>query len=124
MEDGADEVIGPVRRQLDAYNAKDIEAFMACWAEDCECYALPSELLARGAAAVRTRHVERFKEPDLHGRLLGRFRVGDIVVDHEMVTRNFPEGVGQVEVVAIYHVVGGRIAKAWFRMGERRLGTC
>lgn len=110
-----------VARQLAAYNARDIAAFMECWAEDCEYYAFPGELLARGAAAVRARHVARFQEPDLHGRLLHRIAVGGMVVDHEMVTRNFPEGVGEVEVVAIYEVAAGRIAKAWFRMGKPRL---
>jgi putative hydrolase of HD superfamily len=107
-----------VGRQLDAYNARDIEAFMACWAEDAEVYAHPATLLASGAAAIRARHVERFREPDLFGRLLGRMAVGGLVVDREVVTRNFPEGRGQVDVIALYEVVDGRIAKAWFRMGE------
>lgn len=111
----------PVARQLDAYNARDIEAFMACWAEDCAYYAFPSELLARGAAAVRERHMERFREPDLHGRLLHRAVVGNLVVDQEVVTRNFPEGLGEVAVIALYEVEHGRIARAWFRMGPRRL---
>lgn len=33
--------IRPVQGQLDAHNAKDIEAFIACWADDCEYYAFP-----------------------------------------------------------------------------------
>jgi putative hydrolase of HD superfamily len=107
-----------VGRQLDAYNARDIEGFMACWAEDAEVYAHPATLLAAGAAAIRARHVERFREPDLFGRLLGRMAVGGLVVDREVVTRNFPEGRGQVDVIALYEIVDGRIAKAWFRMGE------
>ncbi len=110
-----------VARQLAAYNARDIAAFMECWAEDCEYFAFPGELLAHGAAAVRARHLTRFQEPDLHGRLVQRIVAGGMVVDHEMVTRNFPEGVGEVEVVAIYEVAAGRIAKAWFRMGPPRL---
>lgn len=47
--------------------------------------------------------------------------MGNTVVDHELVTRNFPEGKGQVEVICIYEVQDGKIAKAWFKMGERRL---
>ncbi|WP_338147226.1 nuclear transport factor 2 family protein [Neoroseomonas oryzicola] len=111
----------PVRQQLDAYNARDIDAFMRCWADDCLYYAFPDQLLAAGAVAIRERHVARFREPDLHGRLLSRVRVGNVVVDHELVTRTFPEGPGEVDVIAIYEVEGGRIAKAWFKMGAPRL---
>src|SRR5580693_760806 len=58
-----------VARQLDAYNARDIDAFMAAWREDAEYFEHPDRLLARGAAEIRIRHEIRFKEPDLHGKL-------------------------------------------------------
>jgi hypothetical protein len=111
----------PVARQLDAYNDRDIGAFMAWWADDCQYYAFPNDLLASGAEAIRARHIERFKEPDLYGRLLNRMVMGNMIVDHETVTRNFPEGKGEVDVIAIYEVAEGKIVKAWFRMGERRV---
>lgn len=116
-----DDMATPVRRQLEAYNARDIDAFMRWWAEDCQYYAFPSTLLASGAAEIRVRHVERFKEPDLFGTLLTRIVVGNMVVDHETVRRSFPEGPGEVDVVAIYEIEAGKIAKAWFKQGERRL---
>ena len=37
-----------------------------------------------------------------------------MVIDHEKVTRTFPEGTGTIELVAIYEVQNGKIAKAWF----------
>ena len=106
-----------VQGQLDAYNARDIDRFMTFWADDCECYAFPSQLLARGLDEVRARHVERFQEPNLFGRLLDRMVVGNLVVDRETVTRMFPDGPGQVDVIAMYEVEAGKIARAWFRMG-------
>jgi putative hydrolase of HD superfamily len=106
------------RRQLEAYNARDIDAFMAEWAEDAQYFAFPATLLASGAAAIRARHVERFREAGLHGELLQRMVVGNLVVDQERVRRTFPEGPGAVDVIAIYEVEDGKIAKAWFRMGE------
>ena len=106
-----------IARQLDAYNAKDIVAFMATWHEDADYFAHPDTLLAKGHAQIRARHIERFREPALHGKLLGRFSVGNLVVDHETVARNFPEGVGHLDVIAIYEVTDGRIARAWFKMG-------
>ena len=111
----------PVQGQLDAYNARDIGAFMQWWADDCAYYEFPDRLLASGAAEVRRRHVDRFKEPNLHGRLLKRITVADVVVDQETVTRTFPDGPGEVDVIAIYEVENGRIAKAWFKMGPPRL---
>lgn len=111
----------PVQKQLDAYNARDIDAFMPWWSEDCHYYEFPSRLLARGAAEIRERHIARFKEPHLHGRLIKRIAVANVVVDQETVTRSFPDGPGEVDVVAIYEVEDGRIAKAWFKMGTPRL---
>ena len=34
-----------VQQQLDAYNARDIDAFMACWADDAQYYEHPDTLL-------------------------------------------------------------------------------
>ncbi len=116
-----DDVVLPVQKQLEAYNARDIDAFMPCWADDCRYYEFPSRLLASGAAEVRQRHVDRFRDPILFGRLITRIAVGNLVVDHETVTRTFPESPGEVDVIAIYEVEDGRIAKAWFKMGTPRL---
>jgi hypothetical protein len=111
----------PVQMQLEAYNARDIDAFMSWWADDCQYYAFASTLLANGAAEIRERHIERFKEPNLFGTLLTRIVVGNVVVDYEIVRRTFPEGPGDVEVICTYEIDDGKIAKAWFKTGERRL---
>lgn len=110
-----------IERQLEAYNARDIEAFMATWAEDAEYFEHPNTLLARGHAQIRERHVARFLEPNLYGKLLQRMVVGNRVVDQELVTRTFPEGPGRVEVIALYEVAEGKIARAWFIVGPRLL---
>lgn len=107
-----------VRQQLDAYNARDIDGFMSCWADDAEVFVWPSELLARGASDIRARHLERFKEPDLHAQLISRAAVGGLVVDREIVTRNFPEGRGTLDVIGIYELDEGRIRRAWFKLGK------
>lgn len=57
----------PVQKQLEAYNARDIDAFMLWWADDCQYYAFPATLLAGSATEIRKRHIQRFKEPDLYG---------------------------------------------------------
>ena len=109
-----------VQKQLDAYNARDIDAFMSVWADDAQYFSHPSSLLASGATAIRERHVARFNEPNLHGALINRVTLGNTVVDHERVTRTFPEGPGVVEVVAIYDVQDGKIRNAWFLVGPKQ----
>lgn len=111
-----------VQAQLDAYNAKDIDALLATYAPDAEQYVLHGERLAQGHAQMRERFLARFAEPDLHARLLSRTVVGTMVVDSELITRNFPEGLGTVEMLCVYEVVGGRIQRASFATGAKRLG--
>lgn len=110
----------PVEMQLRAYNARDIESFMPWWAEDCQYYLFPNTLVASGVDDIKARHIERFKDENLFGRLLSRTVVGDVVVDNETVTRTFPEGIGRVDVICIYEVEGGKIKTARFKIGEPR----
>lgn len=102
-----------VQRQLDAYNARDLDALLAIYADDAQTYEHPAKLLASGTRELRERFAVRFQEPNLHAALLQRTVMGHIVVDHERVTRTFPEGPGTVELMMIYEVRDGRIAKAW-----------
>jgi hypothetical protein len=118
MVDHADDPTAVIQRQLDAYNARDIDAFMAAWADDARYYEHPAKLLAGNAAEIRSRHIERFKDPVLHGHLVSRCSVGATVIDHERVTRSFPEGPCEIEVLAIYEVTNGKIRNAWFVFGK------
>lgn len=111
-----------VQRQLDAYNARDIDSLMATYADEVQHFEFPSTLLASGAAQVRERLAIRLREPNLHARLLGRMAMGNLVIDHEMVTRDFSEGPGTVELIAMYEVHDQKIVRAWFRFGEKRMG--
>jgi hypothetical protein len=110
-----------VQRQLDAYNARDIDALLATYAPDARQYEHPAKLLASGHAEMRERMAVRFQEPNLHARLLQRVVMGDVVIDHERVTRTFPEGSGSVDMVAIYEVTDGRIVSASAQVGNKRL---
>jgi putative hydrolases of HD superfamily len=110
-----------VQRQLDAYNARDINALMALYADDVQHFEFPSTLVAADAAEVRARLALRFTEPHLHARLLSRTVMGELVIDHEVVTRDFPEGIGTVELIAMYEVKSDRITRAWFKFGETRM---
>lgn len=106
-----------VQAQLDAFNDKDIDALMRAYAPDAEQFALHGERLAKGHGEIRPRYEARFTEPDLQARLLSRTVMGNIVTDLEVITRNFPEGVGTLEMLCIYEVVDGRIQRASFAPG-------
>ena len=69
---------------------------------------------------VPRRHAERFRDPDLHGELITRRVIGDIVIDQEVVTRIYDGWLGEADVVAIYQVSNGLIAKAWFIQSPAR----
>ena len=110
-----------VQAQLDAYNAKDIDALLATYALDAEQYELHGALLACGSEEMRSRFLVRFAEPDLYANLISRVSMENIVIDHEVVTRNFPDGLGKVEMMCIYEVAAGRIQKASFALGTPQL---
>jgi hypothetical protein len=110
-----------VQQQLEAFNAKDLERLLAIYAEEAELFEHPSKLVGKGSAELRRRFTERFKEPNLHAKLIRRTVLGSLVMDHEVVTRTFPEGMGAIEVVMIYEVTAGRISRVWSVGGIKTL---
>lgn len=113
--------IAVVQAQLDAFNARDIDGLMATYAPDAQQFQLHGDMLARGHEQMRPRYLARFEEPDLHARLISRTVMDNVVVDFEIITRNFPEGLGTLEMLCIYEVSDGRIRKASFAPGRTTL---
>jgi hypothetical protein len=103
----------PVQRQLDAYNARDLERFLAEYTDDVQVFRPPAtEPVLSGKKAFGEHYAKnRFTLPNLHARLVNRIVSGHIVVDHEDVT-GLPEG--NLAAVAVYEVVNGRIRTVWF----------
>jgi hypothetical protein len=112
-----------VQRQLDTYNARDLDALLATYAEDAQQFEHPGKLVASGNAQIRERMAVRFQELNLHARLIKRAVMGNVVIDHEDVTRTFPEGTGRVELVAIYAVREGKIRTASIVVGAKTLDS-
>ncbi|EOX3413537.1 nuclear transport factor 2 family protein [Vibrio cholerae] len=116
-----DENVALVQRQLDAYNAKDIDGWLSTYADDAKQFNLHGECLATGHEEMRKRIVVRFEEPDLNARILSRIVMENIVVDHEVITRNFPEGRGEIEMLCVYEIASGLIQKASFSVGQPKV---
>lgn len=110
-----------VQRQLEAYNARNLGELLEIYAPDACLWEHPSRLIAQGTDALRERFAARFAEPNLHAHLRQRMVMGNLVVDHETVTRTFPEGPGTLELIMLYEVRDGRIAQAWNLVGPKRL---
>ncbi|WP_418499078.1 amidohydrolase family protein [Flagellimonas sp.] len=99
------------QRQLNAYNLRNIEAFLEPYAEDVEVYAFPNQLLYKGKETMRKQYAQMFKNtPDLHCELRERIVQGNVVIDKERVQF----GPETVEAVAMYHVENGKIKKVYF----------
>jgi hypothetical protein len=47
-----------------------------------------------------------------------RIVVGNVVVDHEVVHRNFPEGRGEVDVICTYEIAGREDCKRLVQDGR------
>jgi hypothetical protein len=106
--------IAIAQAQLDAYNRRDLSAFVAWYHPDVEVFDLPSQTpRLRGLAAFRARYERLFaRSPTLHARLIARLSQGRFVVDQERVT-GFP-GASIVRAIAIYEVERGLIRRVWF----------
>jgi uncharacterized protein (TIGR02246 family) len=109
-----------VQAQLEAYNRRDLEAWLNTYSQDAEQFLLHAGELARGRDAIRKRMENIFKDAKLHAKLIHRTTMENIVVDHEFVTRTFPDGPGTVEMICVYEVEAGKIKKATFAIGQAR----
>lgn len=102
-----------VQAQLDAYNAQDLDAHCACFADDITVADLNGAVTIQGMAAYRAKYVQVFADfPQNQARLVNRISVGDTVIDHEDVSRG-PDGP-RFQVIAIYTLADGKIARVDF----------
>ncbi len=107
-----DSPIDLVERQLKAYNAKNIDAFLEPYAEDVELYEFPDKMVSKGKDAMRKDYEGMFKNiANLHCDIVGRIIQGNIIIDKESIT-GF--GKNKFEATAIYHIEKNKIKKVYF----------
>lgn len=100
-----------VQEQLDAYNARDIDAFMDTYSDNIALYNFPNQVTLKGKKDMRARYDSFFKNtPNLHCKIKNRMVIGNKVIDEEYVTVN--DSV--ITAVAIYEVENGKIVKVTF----------
>ncbi|CAN5787002.1 amidohydrolase family protein [soil metagenome] len=100
-----------VQRQLNAYNAHNLEAFLEPYAEDVELYNFPNTLLWKGKEKMRKDYAFLKTASNLHCEIKERIIQDNIIIDQESVT-----GFGNKPVTAtvIYEVKNNKIVKVYF----------
>jgi len=99
--------------QLDAYNNRDIDAFMEPYSDDVKIFQFPETLLYEGKEKMRDNYARYFgMTPDLHCHLVNRMVMGNTVIDQEEVTR--VHGEEPTKAIAIYKIRDEKIAEVYF----------
>jgi len=101
------------QKQLDAYNAQDLDTYVSFFAEDCIVSGLNGVPTETSREAIRARYTKAFAQfPENKAYLKNRIAVGNTVVDHEKVVR--APGGEEFEIIAIYSFRDGLIARVDF----------
>ncbi|MGY3793578.1 nuclear transport factor 2 family protein [Aquimarina sp. 433] len=100
-----------VQQQLDAYNARNIDAFASTYSKNVKVYYYPNKLSYEGIDNLKKGYASFFENtPDLHCEVKNRIIYGNKVIDEESVLINGKK----IKAVAIYEVENGKIAKVTF----------
>lgn len=100
-----------VKEQLVAYNARDIDAFMATYSDNIKLYNFPNNEFSQGQPKMKERYKSFFDStPDLHCEIKNRIVIGNKVIDEEYITANN----SNFSAVAIYEVKNGKINRVTF----------
>ena len=106
-----------VQRQVNAYNARNLDAFLDTYSDDIEIYNFPETLISKGKEAVRQTYGSMFEQvKNLHCQIVNRIAFGNTVVDHERVRF----GDQTLQAIAIYDVIDGKISKVTFKQYSGR----
>ncbi len=100
-----------VQRQVNAYNARDIDAFLDTYADAIEIYRFPNTSYMIGKQAMRKRYEPMFENfENLYCDIKNRIVLHNKVIDREYVRR----GDSHAEVIAIYEITDNKISKVTF----------
>lgn len=108
-----------VDAQLNAYNLRNIEAFLKPYSDSIKVSLYPNQQLYAGKKIMRSSYSDMFERyPDLHCKLKNRMILKDVIIDHESVT--LKKGEPPFEAIAIYQIRNGLIAEVTFVYPETK----
>jgi hypothetical protein len=96
-----------VQREVDAYNAQNVDAFAATYAENAVVTRGPEKaMFLQGREAIRDWYGKMFaKYPQCRARIAERKVEGNAVLDHEIITGRGPERPDPWDVGWVRNVV-------------------
>lgn len=105
---------GTVQRQIEMFNAHDLEGFLGLFSEGFEVAEIPASAVGpRNKAWFREIYTERFKSsPDLHASAKAQMLHGDFVIQKERIDGRAGKKE-TLETVVIYQVKAGKIVRMW-----------
>lgn len=108
------EVIALIEQQIAAYNARDIDGFVECYAADARIIDASGTVMAEGHNRLRQLYARLFdNSPALHTRITNRIHIGTWVIDDEHTTGVVLPGYPtELRAVVVYHVADGKIAQS------------
>jgi hypothetical protein len=101
------------QQQLDAYNKRDIDAFLVPYSDSVEVYFYPNQLSFKGKESMRKSYASMFTQlTALHCKLVKRIVKDNIVIDEESVL--FEKGKPRMHAIAIYTIKENKIVRVEF----------
>ena len=100
-----------IDRQIAAYRARDLEAFLSFYAGDVTIKDFDGNVMMDGQDAMRAAYGALFRDsPDLHLKVPSRMAAGDYVIDEEELTGFILAGSPEaVHAIVVYQVRDGLI---------------
>jgi hypothetical protein len=102
-----------VQRQVEAYNARDLDRFVSTYSETIAIFRMPSTepSISGKIELAKFYAAQRFNLPGLRAEIVNRIVLGNKVIDQERVwgVRDAP-----IEIAAVYEVAGELIERVWF----------
>ena len=101
-----------VQQQVEAYNARDLERFVACYSDRIEVFRPPASAPAISGKAQFAEFYasQRFCLPGLRADIVNRMVLDNKVIDHERI---FGVREQPLEVVVAYEIANGLIERVW-----------
>lgn len=99
-----------VQRQVNAYNAHDLETFLSFYSDTAIIYNFPGQSLAKGKEEIRKLYTFLGQAAGLHVSITDRTVINNKVFDHESATQA-GRRLGEGEV--IYYIDGRKISKVY-----------
>lgn len=102
-----------VQKQLEAYNARDLEAFLSYYSDNVKAYNFPDKEIFSGKNLMRAGYEAFFSQnPDLLCVVLQRMVMNDVVIDYERIT-GLSDGK-DLNSIAIFKIENGKVSQIYF----------